>query len=276
MFRVHVISDLTLKFNEFTPKNELNIPDVELVILNGNIAKNPKRGMLYAEELCFRYPDVQFVYNYGLYERFPIGIIPKSKYEDEVLNSLKIRSELNSSWPKNLHCFPGSRKIITLRNGHVADIYCALGFPKIIKSNIDWHDSYFYKNCIIDISMDITDTRLELPNNTSKVNHGDLPIWATQEWINNQNAKEFKEIRAWELDYHTNSGYKILVMHMNPINDSRCAGLDVDFFNIHLNNGLWVGSNTTVNNCMYLGAKYISNPGRGEEQRSLIFETQTV
>lgn len=276
MFRVHVISDLNLKFNEFTPENELNIPNVELVILNGNIAKNPKRGMLYAEQLCAKYPETQFVYNYGFYERFPIGIFPKSKYGTEILNATKTRSNLNDQWPKNLHVFIDDRKILKLRNGHIADVYCAFGFPKILRSKTDWESSYLHRNCIIDTTRDIHDSRITLPEHTSKVSHGDIPVWATIEWFNEQNKLEFQKVRSWELNYNAESGYKILAMHMNPIKDTRCIGLDVDYFDIHLNQGLWLGSDTPIDSTLYLGAKYISNPGRGAKARSLVFTAQRV
>ena len=66
MIKVHVISDLFLGFNEFANPEDEVLPEVDLVILNGNIG-HLKRGMLYAETLCRKYPETQFVYNLGEY-----------------------------------------------------------------------------------------------------------------------------------------------------------------------------------------------------------------
>lgn len=272
MFTVHVISDLNLQFNEFTPESDKSIPDVDLVVLNGNIGTMPKRGQLYVEELCTKYPTTQFVYNPGFSELYPPGFIPKSKYGNEIFNAIKARTTHNKFWPKNLHCFPEESKRIVLRNGHVVDVFSAFGYPKIYKLNCPWEETIWFKNIVSEVTRDFNDPRAIIPKETSKVSHGDLAIWATQEWMNEQNEIEYKKIRDWELTYDDNSGYKILITHINPIKDSRCKNQVVDFFNIHLNEGLWIGSDTKVANVMYVGAKFVSNPGRGEEARSLVIE----
>lgn len=272
MISVHVISDLDLKFNEFTPKTEETIPDVDLVILNGNIAYQPKRGMLYAETLCNKYPRTHFVYNFGFHELYTKGGFFKSR--DELVSSVKSRANFNSNWPQNLHFFPEDYKRLTLRNGHKVDIFCAFGYPQIYSYKGSWEDHIWYKNIMVDMTQDIEDPRLVLPKDTSRVNHGHWPVWATKEWINEQNQIEFNKIKSWELNYDENSGFKILVTHINPVRDSRYENMSVDFFNMHLDKGMWIGSNTKVENTMYLGAKFISNPGRGEQARSLVIHAE--
>lgn len=268
MFTVHVISDLDLKFNEFTPETEQNIPDVDLVILNGNIALQRKRGMLYVEELCKKYPTTQFVYNYGFYELYFEGCVPK--FKDEIVAATHARQTIYQGWPKNLHYLHRASKAIPLRNGDIADVFCCFGFPNIVNYRGHWEDHVWYKNIISDVTIDINDPRAILPKNTSRVVHGYLPIWATQEWINEQNQIEFEKVRDWELNVQV--GHKVLVMHINPIKDSRCENQSLNFFQIHLDGGIWIGSNTRVSNTMYLGAKYISNPGRGADARSLVVQ----
>ena len=63
-FKVHLIHDLNYGFNEPTEAADLELPDCDLVILNGNLAEHGKRSMLYAYELCEKYPNIQFVYNH--------------------------------------------------------------------------------------------------------------------------------------------------------------------------------------------------------------------
>ena len=50
-FKVHVIHDLMYGFNEATDSADLELPDCDIVILNGHISRSAKRTMLYATEL---------------------------------------------------------------------------------------------------------------------------------------------------------------------------------------------------------------------------------
>jgi len=268
MFSLHVISDLDLEFNEFTPKTEENIPDVDCVILNGNIGKHPKRGMRYVEELCEKYPQTQFVYNYGFHEYYPKGSLQKNT--NEVAASLVTRQNFNKNWPNNLHCFLETSKQIKLRTGYTIDVFCAFGYPKINSYTGNWEDTIWNKFVVAELTRDINDPRLNLPKETSRVSHGEWPIWATPEWLNDKNQTEYQKIKKWEVTYDANSGYKILVTHINPLRDSRLENQKVEFFNIHLNNRLWVTANTKIEKTQYLGSKLISNPGRGQTARSSV------
>lgn len=266
MFTVHVISDLNLLYNEFTPESEYNIPDVDLVVLNGNIGVLPKRSQLYVEELCKKYPDTQFVFNYGFSEFYPNGIMPKV---NEVINTTyEQRESLNENTPKNFTRLYRKNKLIKLRNGDIADVFCAFGFPYIYSFKGKWEDYIWYRNIIVKGIDDPRDPEITLPKGTTLCNHGSMPVWASQQWINEQNAIEFNLIRDWELNVR--EGSKILLTHINPIQDSRTTNQVVEFFNIHLHNGVWIGSNTYINNTLYLGARFYSNPGRGETARSLV------
>lgn len=269
MFTVHVISDLFLENTEKTPKSELNIPDVDLVILNGNIS-NGKRAMLYIETLCKMYPDKAFVMNYGFLERY-VGHIMKVTNEAEI-NEIN-RKNMSVDWPKNLYFNPNASNIITLRNGYTVDVFTGLGFPFIHKVHVDWKSTYWYKNVIAEVIHDMSDTRFEKPAGTSNVNHGDLWIWATPEWINEQHVKETDKARAWEL---APTHYKIFVGHINPIRDSRMQGISYSGTDIHLRDMLWVTADTYVDRVMYSGAMLVSNPGRGILPRSRIIKVEPI
>jgi len=268
MFSLHIISDLDLGFNEFTPKSEENLPDVDLIVLNGNIGLHPKRGMLYAEQMSKKYLTTQFVYNYGFHEYIPKGGL--SKNMNEAVASVTARQNFNDTWPSNLHVFLEQSKQIKLRTGEVLDIYCSFGYPKILSYTGNWEDTIWHKYLVCDYSADINDKRLNLPAETSKVNHGMLPIWATQEWINQQNEAAFNSIKKWEITYDATSGYKILITHINPLQDNRLTDQQLSFYDIHLDNRLWITANTKIEKTKYLGAKLLSNPGRGTEVRSFV------
>ena len=99
-FKVHVIHDLMYGFNEPTEFADLNLPDVDIVILNGNIAVNAKRTVFYATELTTKYPNIQFVLNFGWYESY-FSVQPKTEWELE--DGMTTRIENSDDWPKNLY-----------------------------------------------------------------------------------------------------------------------------------------------------------------------------
>lgn len=263
MFTIHVISDLNLKFNEFTPPEEQILPDVDLVILNDNIGSLMKRGFFYTEELCAKYPDTQFVYNLGFNDLFALSHLPKN--DNELVKAIETRSKFNKDWPKNLHSFYDRSKLIQLRNGETVDIFCSFGFPKILNYEGAWEDHIWWRNIIYDVTMDIDDPRCILPKDSSRVKHGLIPLWATQEWINRKHDEEQQLITAW----CSNTTYsKILVTTINPVNDTRCYKQAIQSFDVNIN-GLWVTSNSEIDT-IYNGVRLISNPGRGETKRSSV------
>ena len=264
MIKVHVISDLDLGFNEFTDPVDEVIPDVDLVIINGNIG-NLKRSALYAESLSFKYPDVQFVWNLGELERY---WRVTGKFTGETEENIRFRKNANSKWPKNLHWAPDERIFVTLRTGQVVDIFCTYGFPYIESYTGNWEDIHWYKHYVAGITYNV-DEYLEKPKDTSHVSHGAMPIWATKEWINDHHTRVENLVRKWETDV---TGFKILVTHINPYKDSRFKNQSVSPYRIHLLNMLWVAADTPVDNVNFLGAKLVSNPGRGSIARSKIVE----
>lgn len=264
MTSLHIISDLHLGFNE-KAEEEHNIPDVDVVIVNGNIS-SPKRAMLYLETLCNKYPSTQFVYNTGYTERFHLA---KEKFIGHRDISEKLRSLVYTKYPKNLHFPLNNNIVIDTRNGRQLDVLCVFGFPEIVKSMIDWETTWYHRHICMDVTRDYKHVSFKKPAETSDVSHGEIPIFASMEFINKQNENETSLIRNWEVSsVHS----KILVTHINPYNDERNYGLKVRPHLIHLDYSLWVTSNTKVSDVRFSGANLISNPGRGIEQRSNIIE----
>jgi hypothetical protein len=260
MTKIHVISDLFLGFNE-KALEELEIPDVDIVIVNGNIGHS-KRSMLYLEMLCNKYPDIIFVYNLGFTERYRLG---GGKLGNEAEVAEKTRSLLNSNYPKNLNLLLDESKIFTTKDNRPIDIMCVFGFPRIVQVVDDWEKSWYHTNICMGITRDIYSDQYKKPDATSYVEHGDFPIMATVEHINNLNERETTIIRNWEVNSPL---AKILVTHINPYNDDRNKGLKICPHLIHLEYGLWVTAGNKVEKVKFLGADMVSNPGRGSEPRS--------
>lgn len=264
MSKVHVISDLHLDFNENSISEEVIPQGTDLVIINGNISRHIKRAFLYIETLCKLYPDVQFVVNLGEKERYSVP----EKRVGELIDNIEVRSVASESWPKNLHL---SKKpmLITLRDGTQVDVLCTYGFPKIHSYAGDWEDTPWHKNIHVDILYDfLGDKHIYKPMKTSNVEHGMVPVFASLEDINRFHDNETKIARDWEI---TPSVIKILVTHINPYKDTRCENQKTTPYNIHLQTGYWIGSNTLIDGMRFVGSKLYSNPGRGIEARSRFF-----
>lgn len=61
---VHPISNLNLRFHEFTDPTDEVIPDgTDLVVFCGGISNRLKRSLLYCETLAEKYPNVDFILN---------------------------------------------------------------------------------------------------------------------------------------------------------------------------------------------------------------------
>lgn len=254
--KIHLISDLHLGFNEASTDDDVTIPDVDLVVLNGNIGMT-KRSMLYAESLCNKYPDIPFVCNLGETEK----ILNFGKYVGDLEENMLIRKSSNPTWPKNLYYDHYEPIYLKLKNGQEVDIFCAYGYPKIHKLEVAWEETIWFKEYISHIS---DDPSLILHNHEG-LYHGSVPVFATKDWINEQHDKEWHMIKKWEL---VPAAKKILITHINPLKDTRCIGQITSSFNIHLDNGVWLTSNFRVNNVKYVGSRLFSNPGRGSEARA--------
>lgn len=264
-FTFHVISDTFFHHTENSQIDE-TIPDVDVVFINGNIGNSNERSLLYITGLCKKYQSTQFIYNPGFTELYTPGHIPKILGESRGI--LKLTQQLNKDWPINLHYTYGEAKLVKLRNNYSLDIMCLFGFPNIVKTHIDWQQTIWFKNIIADTTLDHTDVRFLKPTLTSDVKHGICPIWATQEWVNKKHQEEWNIARVWE---NNNSGHlKVLCTHINPIKDARCKDQLVQPYNIHLQNGLWISGGDSFQ-ANYVGAKFVSNPGRGSEVRSKVF-----
>jgi hypothetical protein len=261
MTKIHIISDLHLGFNEHSIEDEV-LPDADIVIINGNIG-HMKRSMLYAETLCKKYPDTPFIYNLGETELY--HLIPK--FVGEIEESLRIRKNLNATWPDNLY-WPETPEIIKARNGYTFDVFCTYGFPKIHSYEGEWKDSRWARFYIQEILDDDSPSgSWYKPTDTSNVRHGHVPKFADKEWINAKHEEERLKVRAWELKQ---TCHKLLITHMNPMSDTRYEQQKVSPYLIHLEEGIWVAGNTRCDGVRFLGSRLYSNPGRGVRDRVLL------
>lgn len=262
LLTVHVISDLFLGYNEFADEEHV-LPKVDLVVINGNIG-NIKRCVLYAETLCKKYPNTKFILNFGEQELY--STVDKID-GNGIIQATIFRKNTSEFWPKNLY-FSDEPMIIEFDNGRAIDVLCMYGFPKIHSYEGDWKAYTWYQNypMLLD-DIDWKDTEFK-PKETSDVRHGFAIKFASMEWINERHEQETTKARNWE---NTVSNLtKVLITHINPFKDTRCTGQNTSPYLIHLNEGLWVSSNYKSDNIRFLGARLLSNPGRGIDARNQV------
>lgn len=257
--KIHLISDLDYGWNEWSSEEDLELPDVDLIVLNGNIGRL-KRSMLYAETIARKYPNTKVIYNLGWLEQYYMVI---GKSDNEQIKNTENRFKLNPSVPKNLH-FSLDSQIIKFNNGFELDVLTTFGFCEIHKLNTAWENTIWFKKCVSRI--DFARGKIEgLP--TDDVIHGQVPYFATPEWMHEQYIKEYDKVRNWE---NTVTCKKLLITSANPYQDKLYDNLEVSPYKIHLQNGLWLCSGSKVDLSNFLGARLVSNPGRGLEARQHI------
>jgi|TARA_B110000503_G_scaffold62482_1_gene98960 hypothetical protein len=278
-FKVHIIHDLMYGFTEPTSPEDLQLPDVDLVILNGNIGYIGKRSWHYAYQIANLYPNIQFVFNDGVTERYQ-RIIDKNKHEYE--DAMSVRQTQDKSWPSNLHWKdPRDEEglLILLQTGQTVAVWPCFGFPNVVSYD-DWDSTWFYKNIAKgQIPVRTLESDL-LPNSDLKL-YGDRIVWSDPEFIKNHFIDQDSKLRNWETKQIAYKHYGIVVTHLNPYADPRLDNVKYSPYKIHLkgtpddSDRLWVTTNQEKN-INFLGAKLCSNPGRGSIARGKVIEVDGV
>lgn len=262
MIKIHVISDLDLGFNEFANPVDETLPACDLVVFNSN---PDKRNLLYIETLCKKYPEIQFLMNGAK----PLLSMPTQAPGLE--NQLTARQLISDHWPSNLHVSCSWPISITV-NDQKLDVLCLYGTPKFSNPEVDISQSVFCKRHRGSFGM-TEDHSLFRPKNADDVYHGEFPILPTAKLSNYSHDIEEQFAKKWELTYNETSGKKLLVTHMSPLLEPMLDGFGYSIYTgIHLDGGVWITAHKSWNKAVYLGARLLSNPGRGAEARSRVFE----
>ena len=255
MTKIHVISDLEYWINELAHPAEGEVPECELVVVNGNIGQF-RRSMLYTEGMCKKYPNLTFIYNPGKRE----AARQKNRYE--LTTALTTRQRMSELWPKNLKY--GFQKPIDLDiNGGKYSVLCMFGYPKTTeKVEVSaWHKTEWYKEVNLGHTQDQS---LFKPVDSVDIYHGSYPLWTTPEMCNEEHDKEADIVKEWLANC---ADKKILITHLNPFNDPCMAGVSYQLYpNLISNDVIWISSGLVSDSNVY------SNAGRGESIRNRVLE----
>ena len=256
MIDLHVIGDVDYYITEkFTP-SELQLPDVDLVILTGNVGYI-KKTFHYAEELAALNPNTQFIVNLGILE------VVNQKHENQMRDGLYARQLYHEHWHKNLHYKLEESIKLTIKDRNL-DILCTSGFPYIDESVSDgkeWRSNRWYKFAYHGITHD---QKYFKPKMAADVYHGWSPIWSTPELCRKDHDREVEVISHW-IENKEEDSTQILVSALGPkckeyLGDTRYRMYD------SVKPDYWVtgGGDSTES---YI----LSNPGRGSLARNKVF-----
>lgn len=264
MVKVHIISDLWLDSNEWNNPEDENLPECDVVIVNGNCG-HTKRAMILIEPLCEKYPEKQFIYNMGLIDA------PYQKTKTQVPDGLRARQMYSDLWPKNLH-YRYKKPLILEINNTKLDILCLHGYPSIAENVQDdeaWRSTVWYRYFYHGVTHD--QTVFKAPQ-AANVYHGHWPIWSTPELCRQEHDAELELIKSW---LNTPSeGLKVLVTAISPFNDPNLANIEYTMYQGIQPDYWFVGGtkiDTTIDNCLLHG-----NPGSGSLVRDVVCTMKTI
>ena len=256
MTKIHVISDLEYWINEFADPIEGELPDCDLVIVNGNLGQF-RRSMLYTEGMCQKYPNGTFIYNPGRREA------ARQKNRHELTAALTTRQKMSELWPKNLKY--GFEKPIELNiNNENFSILCMFGYPKItekVETSV-WHNTQWYKEVNLGHRHDQAAYK---PVGSADLYHGSYPLWTTPEMCSEEHDKEQVIVKEW---MNTCPDKKILITHLNPVNDPCLTGVNYQLYpDINHTEACWISAGLVNDDALNY-----SNAGRGESVRNRVLE----
>jgi hypothetical protein len=252
MIDLHVISDLALFMFEHTDPVDEVLPDCDLVIFAGNCGY-VKRTMVYAEMLCNKYPDKQFIVNLGMKE------LPFQKNSTEIRDGLMVRHAHSELWPENLH-FKYQKPIKLKIKDRELDILCMFGFPYIdenVQADEVWKSTEWYRYAYHGLTHNQNDFK---PKGASDVNHGHFPIWSTPALCREYHDKELEIVKAWLGDGGADS--KILITALSPIDDPCLSGIQYTMYS-EIEPDHWIFGGSAIKT-----SKLYGNPGKGAACRS--------
>lgn len=256
MIDLHVISDLDYYLTEKIDPKEFIIPNVDLVVIAGNLGW-VRKTFYFAEELTKLYPDTQFVVNLGVLE------IVNQKYEFQMRDGLYARQKYYDKWPKNLH-YRFEEPIELEIKGRSLDILCTFGFPHIdetVEDNKVWRNNKWYRFAYHGITHDQNYFK---PKMAADVYHGWSPIWSTPELCREDHAKEVEVIQSW-LSKKREGSTQLLVSALGPNSKEYLGDIPYTMYQ-GTRPDYWIAGGDE-NTESYV----LSNPGRGSLARSKVF-----
>lgn len=231
---IHIISDLNLGFHEKAEDQFRLRPEANYIIITGNISKENKRSMLFAEQVAEANPNSTVIYNFGLEEI-------RGKLYSAVVDGYNIRVNVFKKSPSNLK-MPMGRYI-----DDNYDFFTCMGWPSydqdnfnqsslILKTVKSWNEEFWIDDiCVANRfgkPFDEHFVKSMIDNECEKI----------KEWLQSPTEKKKILISA--------TGLK---SKQFLLNDNYTLFPDVDISEV-----LWISGGDTA----YIEKNYISLPGR--------------
>jgi hypothetical protein len=229
---VHVISNLDLKFHEFTPIEDEVIPDgTDLVIFCGGFSNRMKRSLLYCETLIQKYPDVKFIMNMAPIDHY-------MEVPDILYSAMRVRYE--NSPLRNLHY---SKEPFQTND---YDILTLVGWPKV--------------NQVPEKLEKVFGAPRPRYLKDGECCNTQFRYFVSSEEMNAFYQQERHTLEEW---LATDSGkQKILVTGTAPLNDPY-AGEYKLYEDLNLSGIIWIHGGNEIYDKTENHTRLICNPGRG-------------
>jgi len=229
---VHVISNLDLKFHEFTPAEDEVIPDgVDLVIFCGAFSNSMKRSLLYCETLVEKYPNIKFIINMA-----PID--HHTEVPDILYSAMRVRYE--NSPLKNVYY---SKKSFVIDN---YDILTLVGWPKVTQISQKLERVFGTPRPRYLKDGECCNTKFR--------------YFVTLEEFNAFYEQERITLEEWLVK--DNGKQKILITGTAPTNDPYAGEYQL-YEDLDLTGITWIHGGSETCDKTESGTRLISNPGRG-------------
>jgi hypothetical protein len=237
--KLHIYSDLRLRYLEFSdPVDEL-VPDVDAVIVAGNISTDAKRSLLFQETLGQHNKPVFL--NYGLLE------FTRGSYCLETLNSTQLRYGVK----KDTNCYykhNGNTILPELK----LDVLPLFGWPKF--NSQEELDNTKLGKILLEVVWG-----MYYDEEGVAINAYD-PYPTRWNRINELHEQEQSVLADWLADQHTTDNTKVLVVGHNY----------AEIIKADLTNVILVVPGEEAQDTAFNNGRLYSNPGRGSLPRSRI------
>ena len=239
--KLHIYSDLNLRYYEFAQADDEVIPECDIVVVAGNISSDSKRSKLFQETISTTC-NVPLFINFGLLE------FSRGSFYYDTIKQVKMRYDMI----KDIKCYYDSSKSV-IHDELQLNVLSITGFP--------------YFNSVEDFKKSpVRRTLIETVPGQYRNEQGQLIGYFQHYWdmedFNKIFHKNLKSITDWLSNLPT--GYKN-ILNVSDNAEAILNGLD-------LTNVIVVTTGSEAQDRPYQNGRLLSNPGSGLVIRNKTFD----
>jgi len=239
--KLHIYSDLNLKYHEFAHVDDEVIPECDVIIIAGNISTDSKRSKLFQETISTMFSVPLFI-NFGLLE------FSRGSFYYDTIKQVKMRYDML----QHIKCYYDSGQSV-VHDELQLNVLSITGFP--------------YFNSVEDFKKSpVRRTLIETVPGLYRDEQGQLINYFKHDWdmedFNNISLQNSTTIKHWLANLAP--GYKN-ILNVSDNAESILKGLD-------LTDVVVVTTGSESQDRPFQNGRLISNPGSGQVIRSQTFD----